>query len=51
MGIHELKDLVLEIEENAKNKKIDPLKEQLEIFDRTCQQAIHELKEEFSALA
>ncbi len=50
MGIHELKDLVLEIEENAKNKKIDPLKKQLERFDQTCQQAIQELKDEFAAL-
>jgi len=51
MGIHELKDLVLEIEDNAKHKKIDPLKGQLEKFELVCQRAILELKEEFASLA
>ena len=46
MGIHELKDLIIEIEGNAKHKKIDPLKDQLEKFEKICQKAIEELKEE-----
>ena len=50
MGIHELKDLVLEIEENAKHKKIDPLKDQLKNFESVCQKAILELKEEFAPI-
>jgi len=48
MGIHKLKDLVIEIEENAKHKKIELLKDQLEKFEHICQLAIKELKEEFT---
>lgn len=47
MGIHELKDLVIEIEENAKHNKIDLLKNHLEKFEKICQVAIGELKKEF----
>jgi hypothetical protein len=50
MGIHELKDMILEIEDNAKNKKTERLKGQLDQFDQICKRAIAELKEEFSAL-
>ncbi len=50
MGIHELKELVLQIEENAKQKNITPLKKQLEKFDRICQNAIMELREEIILL-
>jgi len=49
MGIHKLKKLVIEIEENAKHKKIDSLKKQLKIFDDICIQAIKELKEDFDS--
>jgi PAS domain S-box-containing protein len=51
MGIHALKDLVLEIEENAKQKKLDLLKDQLKTFENICKAAIEELKEEFGSLA
>lgn len=47
MGIHKLKELVLEIEENAKHRRTEILKDQLELFDATCQKAIQELKEDF----
>ena len=47
MGIHSLKDLVVDMEENAKHKNIELLEEQLERFENTCQIAIKELKEEF----
>ncbi len=50
MGIHELKELVLEIEDNARHKKIVPLKDQLEKFDKICQNAIIELREEIIRL-
>ena len=50
MGIHELKDLILEIEDNAKHKKFEPLKVQLEKFELICRAAINELKEEFTSL-
>ena len=50
MGIHDLKDLVIELEENAKHKKIDPIKDQLEKFEKICQTAIEELREEFVSL-
>lgn len=50
MGIHKLKDLVLEIEKNAKQKKLDLLKDQLDKFENICNIAIEELKEEFGSL-
>jgi PAS domain S-box-containing protein len=50
MGIHDLKDLVLEIEEHAKNRNPDMLESQLKIFDRTCGLAIVELKEQMLEL-
>ncbi len=50
MGIHDLKDLILQIEENAKNKKIDALKDQLDKFEKICKLAIKELNEEFDSL-
>lgn len=50
MGIHQLKDLILEIEDNARHKKFEPLKLQLEKFDTICRAAIDELKEEFTSL-
>ena len=50
MGIHQLKDLILEIEDNARHKKFEPLKLQLEKFDIICRAAINELKEEFTSL-
>jgi PAS domain S-box-containing protein len=50
MGIHELKDLVLEIEENAKKRRIDQLEDQLRIFESTCRLGIEELKDEILAL-
>ncbi len=46
MGIHKLKDLVLEIEDNAKRRKLDVLSDQLKFFEHTCKKAIAELKEE-----
>lgn len=49
MGIHKLKNLVLEIEENAKQKKLDLLKTQLEKFEIISKMAIEELKEEFGS--
>jgi CheY-like chemotaxis protein len=48
MGIHELKDLIVEMEENAKHKKYEPLKEQLDRFEQVCVLAINELKSEFA---
>lgn len=50
MGIHNLRDLVLEIEDNAKKKRLDPLEKQLKIFDETCQKAFEELKTEIGVL-
>jgi len=50
MGIHKLKDLVIEIEENAKHHKVEILKEQLAEFDAVCRQAIEELMEEFHSI-
>ena len=47
MGIHKLKDLIIEMEENAKHHHADTLKVQLEEFDTICRKAIEELKEEF----
>ncbi len=43
MGIHELKDLVLEVEENAKKNEIALLKNQLDKFEYVCQNAVKEL--------
>jgi hypothetical protein len=51
MGIHDLKDLILEIEDNAKKRKLDDLERQLKIFDNTCTLAIGELKEEIYELS
>jgi CheY-like chemotaxis protein len=51
MGIHDLKDLILEIEDNAKKRKLDDLERQLKIFDNTCTLAIEELKEEIHELS
>lgn len=51
MGIHNLKDLVLEIEDNAKKRKLDNLESQLKIFDNTCTGAIEELKDEIHELS
>lgn len=51
MGIHKLKDLVLEIEENAKQKKLVILKDQLKEFENICNKAIEELKEEFGSFS
>lgn len=51
MGIHKLKELVLEIEENAKKKKIDLLSDQLKIFEKTCMKAIEELKKEILSMS
>ncbi|NJN25912.1 MAG: PAS domain S-box protein [Cyclobacteriaceae bacterium] len=48
MGIHALKDLVLSIEDNAKSRRIEPLKDQLDKFEHICRMAITELKEEFA---
>jgi len=48
MGIHEIKDLVLEIEDNAKKRKLEQMKEQLERFEKICVEAISELKEEIA---
>ncbi len=50
MGIHQLKELVLEIEDNAKKRKLELLKDQLNTFENTCRKAIEELKEEILAM-
>lgn len=50
MGIHELKDLVVEIEENAKHKRVELLNDQLSKFEKICLLAIKELKKEFPSL-
>jgi PAS domain S-box-containing protein len=46
MGINDLKDLVLEIEEHAKNKLGEILENELKIFNNTCWKAIEELRAE-----
>ncbi|MDZ7605788.1 MAG: Hpt domain-containing protein [Cyclobacteriaceae bacterium] len=46
MGIHELKDMVVEIEDNAKKRQIDPIEDQLKLFDKICRKAIAELLDE-----
>ena len=46
MGIHELKELVMEVEDNAKKRKLENIRGQLEHFENTCVRAIAELKEE-----
>jgi PAS domain S-box-containing protein len=48
MGIHALRDLILEMEENAKKRRIEPLEKQLLKFDAVCKQAFTELTEEIS---
>ncbi|MCG8307870.1 MAG: ATP-binding protein [Cytophagales bacterium] len=50
MGIHELKDLVVDIEDQAKHKKIDLLNKNLRILDDICAKAVTELKEELLGL-
>ena len=47
MGIHELKDLIIQIEDQAKHKKVEILRKNLQIFDSTCTKAVEELKNEF----
>lgn len=51
MGIHELKDLVLNIEADAKHKKVENLEDQLKLFDQICKKAIQELKAELGNLS
>ncbi len=46
IGIHELKDLVVEIEDNAKKRQIDPIEDQLKLVDKICKKAIAELLDE-----
>ena len=46
MGIHELKDLVPRIEDNAKKGKLDALEKQIQQFEKVCRSALKELKEE-----
>jgi CheY-like chemotaxis protein len=46
MGIHELKDLVVEIEDNAKKRQIDTIEDQLKLVDKICKKAIAELLDE-----
>jgi biotin operon repressor len=46
MGINDLKDLVLEIEEHAKHKLGEMLENELKIFNNTCWKAIEELRAE-----
>ena len=46
MGIHELKDLVPSMEDNAKKGKLDALEKQIQQFEKVCRTALKELKEE-----
>jgi PAS domain S-box-containing protein len=48
MGIHALRDHILEMEDNAKKRRIEPLEQQLHKFDAVCKQAFTELREEIS---
>ncbi len=49
MGIHELKDMILEMEENAKKNNVSMLKEQLDMFEFVCQKAVVELEEKLNS--
>jgi PAS domain S-box-containing protein len=46
MGIYQLRDLVLEIEENAKKRRLETLESQIREFDKVCHLAFDELREE-----
>ena len=50
MGIYALSDFILEMEDNAKKRKVEILEQQLRKFDTICNQAFLELKEEILLL-